>query len=153
MFQINENLNGVENPFGEIIPDGQYKCIISLADQKPSKAGNMMAVLTFEVVEGEFKGRKINKYLNINHPEPKTKNIANHELKTICDAIGKNNPYPRNGDEMKFIPMFCDISSEKSTNNGKEYTNNIIKGYKNINSTIETKPAKTWEQKSDDIPF
>lgn len=47
-------------PEFEILPVGEYTCIISEAKEQDAKSGSgTMIVFTIQVVEGEYSGRKI----------------------------------------------------------------------------------------------
>ena len=61
MATINFNANEVEPSVGyEAIPAGKYQAVIVESDMKPNKAGTGEYLqLEFEVIEGEFKGRKL----------------------------------------------------------------------------------------------
>lgn len=71
------------------IPAGTYLAIITDSDIVPLKSGaGERLKLTFEVMDGSFKGRKIWDSLNINHPNPQAMQIAQSGLSAICHATG-----------------------------------------------------------------
>lgn len=72
------------------IPTGDYTAQIIDSDLKPTRAntGHYLE-LTFEVTEGEFKGRRVWARLNLDNPNPKAVEIAQRDLSAICHAIGK----------------------------------------------------------------
>ncbi len=65
----NFNANNVE-PQTEFdaIPAGKYLAVITSSEMKPTKSGNGAYLeLTFDVIEGEFKGRKLWARLNLDN--------------------------------------------------------------------------------------
>ena len=72
------------------IPTGDYTAQIIDSDLKPTRAntGHYLE-LTFEVTDGEFKGRRVWARLNLDNPNPKAVEIAQRDLSAICHAIGK----------------------------------------------------------------
>jgi hypothetical protein len=73
----------------DIMPACEYPMIISADEMKPTKAGNgSYLALTLEIIDGTFKGRKIWANLNLDNPNATAVEIAQRELKSICDAVG-----------------------------------------------------------------
>lgn len=70
------------------IPKGTYLAHIIESDLQPLKSGNGEALkLVFEVLDGEYKGRKVIERLNIVHANAQTQNIAQSQLSALCHAI------------------------------------------------------------------
>lgn len=74
----------------KLIPDGLYNvCVKNFEDRESNKSVNKNAIytkITFEIVEGEFKNRKLWKNLNLINPNNKAVQIAYKDLKNILDA-------------------------------------------------------------------
>lgn len=85
------------------IPNGEYVGRLKENERVPTKAnlekneGNKVAIkngqhrykLTWEITQGEYKGRLIFGGLNLEHDDEKTVERAYDELATIYDAYGK----------------------------------------------------------------
>lgn len=76
----------------EALPAGEYKVVISGEEihepKDPGKANCLK--LTYEVIEGESRGRLISQYLNIWHANELPRKIAQETLKKIAKATGKD---------------------------------------------------------------
>ncbi len=75
------------------LPAGIYNVVCMDAQWKATKAGTgKMLVLTFEVVDGPKKERKVITRLNLENPNATAVQIAQSELSSICRAIGVLKP-------------------------------------------------------------
>ncbi|MFB3892010.1 MAG: DUF669 domain-containing protein [Phycisphaerae bacterium] len=110
----------------EPIPAGKYIAAITASEMKPTKsgAGNYLE-LTFQVIEGQFKGRILWARLNLDNPNPTTVKIARAELSAICRAVGVMTP--RDSVELHNLPLQISVRLKKRGDTG-ELTNEI-KGY------------------------
>lgn len=71
------------------IPAGWYVAQVTDSGVNPSKSGNgMRMTLTFDILDGEFKGRKIFAGLNVQHANPETERISQEQLSTLCHSVG-----------------------------------------------------------------
>ena len=72
------NANNVEPADSfDPIPAGEYLCVITASDEKPTKSGNGTYLeLEFEVIDGPHKGRKLWDRLNLNNPSEMAVKIA-----------------------------------------------------------------------------
>ena len=98
------------------IPKGDYICKVTKSDYKENskKNGHLLAVV-FEVQNKEHKGAKIFVNLNLDNPNDTAVEIANNELATICDAIGKASI--KDTDELMGKLMICSVSIDKDDRN------------------------------------
>lgn len=110
----------------EPIPAGKYVAAISASELKPTKsgAGNYLE-LSFQVLEGQYKGRVLWARLNLDNPNPTTVKIARAELSAICRAIGVMTP--RDSQDLHNLPLEINVRVKKRADTG-ELTNEI-KGY------------------------
>ena len=70
------------------IPKGTYLAHVIESDLQPLKSGNGEALkLVFEVIDGDYKGRKVIERLNIVHTNAQAQNIAQSQLSALCHAI------------------------------------------------------------------
>jgi hypothetical protein len=87
------NFNTDEVKYSEFgLPVGKHKVMITAEEFKnnPEKPENPnMLVVTFQAVEGDFKGKTQIAYYNVNHSTPTTRAIARESVKLISDATGK----------------------------------------------------------------
>ena len=110
------------------IPAGEYLAQIVDSDMKPTKKNDgQYAELTFEVMEGEFKGRRVWARLNLDNPSVKAVEIAQRDLSAICRAVGKLQI--RDTQELHYKPMVIrvDVSRREGYPDSNE-----IKAYKAV---------------------
>ena len=89
MAEINFDASAVEpsQPSGPI-PAGSYLAQIIESDVKLLKSGNGTGVaLTFQVLDGEFKGRRVWTNINVQHNNPEAQRIGQQQLSTLCRAL------------------------------------------------------------------
>ena len=70
------------------IPAGTYLAHVTESDLKPLKSGNGMGLsLTFQILDGEHKNRKIWMNLNVQHSNPTAQQIGQSQLSALCHAV------------------------------------------------------------------
>ncbi len=110
----------------EPIPAGKYLVVITGSEMKPTKSGKGSYLeLTFQVIDGEYKGRQLWARLNLDNTNPLTVQIARAELSAICRAVGVLQP--KDSVELHNLPLQVTVKCKKRDDNG-EITNEI-KGY------------------------
>jgi len=126
MATINFNANEVEPSVGfEAIPAGKYQAVIVDSDMKPNKAGTGEYLqLEFEIIEGEFKNRKVWTRLNLNNPNPDAVRMARADLSAICHAV--NVIQPGDSVELHNLPLTITVKCRKTPDGDIV---NEIKGY------------------------
>lgn len=73
----------------EAIPAGTYLAAISESEIVTTKSGTgQMLRLTWDVMDGPMKGRKVFDRLNIANQNPKAEEIGQRQLSTLCHAVG-----------------------------------------------------------------
>jgi hypothetical protein len=108
------------------IPAGKYLACITESAMKETKSGNGSYLeLTFQVLEGEYKGRLLWARLNLNNPNATAVKIARSELSAICHAVGVMQP--KDSVELHNLPMVITVKLKKRDDTD-ELTNEI-KGY------------------------
>ena len=118
--------------------NGDYLCIISTSEMKPTKAGDGAYLeLGLEVIEGPFQGRKLWDRLNLNNPNETAVKIAKGTLSAICRAVGVLKP--TDSCELHDIPLVVKVSCRKRDDTD-EMTNDV-KGYKKRDAVMSTPPA------------
>ena len=120
------NANQVEPATAfEALPAGKYVAVITASQMQTTKSGKgAFLELTFEVVEGEFKGRKVWGRLNLDNPSALAVKIARAELSALCRAVGVMTP--RDSAELHNIPLV--VMVRQKTAPGGEVRNEV-KGY------------------------
>ncbi len=111
----------------EAIPAGKYQGIlIDCSDKTPSKNGSGFYLkMTFEIISGEFKGRKVFQNYNLWHSKAETQEIARRQIKAMKIAVGL--PDAVNPQELFNLPMTMKVKM-KPAHDGYE-TSNEISGF------------------------
>lgn len=126
------NLNGfdantvepVETNF-EPIPAGKYLAVIRDSQEKTSKKGHTYLSLEFEVLDGQYRGRKLWVNLNLSHPEVEVVKYARAELAEICKAVGVLKP--SDSVQLHNLPLVITVKVTSRKDTGE--LQNRIKGY------------------------
>ncbi len=107
----------------EPIPAGKYLAVITDNEMKPTKAGTGNHLqLTFELLEGEYMGRKLWARLNLFNSNETTEKIAQAELSAICRAVGVL--APNDSVELHNLPLVIHVKCKKRPDTG-EITNEV----------------------------
>ena len=110
----------------EAVPAGKYNALITESEFKQTKSGNgHFLELTFEIIEGEFKGRKVWARLNLDNPNQQAVQIARGELSAICRAV--NVMQPKDSVELHNLPLEISVKCKKRDDSDE--LSNEIKGY------------------------
>lgn len=123
---INFNANEVEpsNSF-DVIPAGKYQAVITDSEFKNNRAGTGAYLqLEFEIIEGNYKNRKLWSRLNLDNPNSEAVRIARADLAAICHAV--NVMQPRDTIELHNLPLTIIVKCRKNQN---DEIVNEIKGY------------------------
>lgn len=98
----------------EIMPKGEYTLKATAAEEKETsaKTGTYIAA-EFEVVKGEFTGRKVWQNFNVNNPNDKAEKIGREQIAGWARACGK--PNAQDTDELLERPFQCKLGIEKGT--------------------------------------
>lgn len=120
------NADDVEPRSGfDPLPAGKYKAVITESEEKQTKAGTGSYMqFTFEVIDGDHKGRKLWARLNLNNPSDVAVGIARSELSAICRAV--NVRQLRDTQQLHDLPMLIKVTAKKD---GDGEVRNEIKGY------------------------
>ena len=127
MAKIGFNANNVEpsTPM-DVLPAGKYLCIAIASELKPTKngAGEYLQI-TFEVLDGQCKGRKIFERLNIRNSNKTAEDIAQRALSALCHAVGVIEL--DDSEQLHNIPVTLDVAIEPAK--GEYSASNKVKGY------------------------
>jgi hypothetical protein len=107
------------------LPEGQYVVMATASEMKPTKRGDGAYLqITFEVIDGAQKGRKLWARLNLKNANQTAMDIAQRELAAICRAV--NVIKPNDSAELHNKPLLITVGVEIDDRNRE---NNVIKKY------------------------
>jgi len=117
------NLDGFDatnvEPQGDFepLPAGKYLVIMTDSQMKETKSGTGHYLeLTFQVVDGQYKGRLLWSRLNLDNPNPTAVKIAQGELSSICRAVGVMRP--KDSVELHNLPLQVSVKCKKRQDTG-----------------------------------
>lgn len=119
------------------LPEGQYVAIATASEMKPTKSGTGEYLqVTFEVLDGPQKGRKLWARMNLKNPNQTAVDIANRELGALCKAVGVLRP--RDSSELHNKPILLTVGVEIDD---KKRESNVIKKYSPIAGQAPQAPS------------
>lgn len=121
------------DPIGsfEPLPNGEYMVCITASDMKSTKSGGGQYLeLELEVIDGNFKGRKVWDRLNLMNQNSKTVEIAQRQLSALCHAAGIMNV--TDSSQLHGIPVIATFKY-KEASDGWDATNDV-RGYKSASA-------------------
>lgn len=117
------------------IPAGKYRCAMVKSEWKDTKKKDGQYLeCTFEVLAGEFKGKKLWARLNLKNKSPDAVRISQGELSAICHATGILKP--KDSHELHNVPLIIAVKVKKRTDNGEN--TNEIDGYESTEKASPT---------------
>lgn len=136
MVQLNFDANQVEPDAGmDVVPAGWYNVAVDETEMKPTKSGDGAYLkFRFNILDGQYHGRKLFINLNLRNPNPQTVEIAQRQLSAICHATGVLNL--QDTQQLYGIPMKVKVSVRKDPTGAYEDQNDI-KSFKNINEQVD----------------
>ena len=146
MVQIEFNADDYE-PMGTFdpIPVGEYLVIISASEIKETQSGDGKYLqLVYDVVDGEYHGRKLFDRLNLINKNETAQKIAQQALSAICRAVGVMSPKDTN--ELHDKPFIVKVGIRPATENYQ--ATNQIKGYKTKDGEILSSEKKPEQKKT-----
>jgi len=124
MASLNFDATTIDTTTHDPIPAGTYEALITDSEIRATRAGNGKGInLTFEILSGPSKGRKVWTWINFQHPKAEAQRIGQEELARICKAVGVG----RLDDTVQLhnLPMMITVGIDKD-----DATRNVIKGYR-----------------------
>lgn len=93
----------------EPIPKGKYPVIVESSEMLPFKnAEGSKLALKLQIIDGEYKGRKLFDNLNLEHSNKQTVEIAQRQLSALCHATGVMKPV--DSAELHDIPVMAVVT-------------------------------------------
>lgn len=130
MADLNFNANDVDPSSGVgPIPAGRYELQAIEADVKPANSGRGEVLsLTYEVIGGEYNGRKIWERMNIAHESPVAQKIGQEQLSALCHATGELQI--SDTEQLLWKPFQADLKTETyPKSDGSTGERNAVKKY------------------------
>ena len=120
------------------IPAGKYIAVITESEMKLTKAGGGKYLqLTFQIIDGEYKGRLAWVRLNLENKSEMTVRIARAELSAICRACGVMQP--KDSIELHGVPLEITVGLKRRDDTGE--LGNVVKAYARKGSGAASRPA------------
>lgn len=130
----------------EIMPKGEYTLKATDAELKSTKKGDGKYLsVTFEIVKGQYTGRKVWQNFNVVNPNEKAEQIGREQVAGWARAAGK--PNARDSDDLLERSFNCNLDIEKGT--GGYSDKNIIKSFltgESKSTPAPNKPANKFEE-------
>ena len=106
------------------VKPGTYEAVIADTEVRPTRNGNGKGInVTFEILSGDAKGRKVWAWINFQHPNQEAQRIGQEELARICKAVGIGRL--EDTAQLHNLPMMITVGIDK-----EDKTRNVIKNYK-----------------------
>jgi hypothetical protein len=134
MATINFNVSEVA-PAQEFqpLPEGKYEAVITDSDVRATRAGNGSYIqLEFEIVSGEYRGRRLWGRYNIENPNPDAVRIGRSQFAAVCRAV--NIPAPRDTSELHNLSLILSVKCQKQRDS--DDLENVIKGYESKTAAV-----------------
>jgi hypothetical protein len=131
MTELNFDANSIEPATGrfELLPVDDYLAVISesaMADNKKTQGKHLS--LTWTVIEGDYKDRKVFSNLNLDNENAQTVEIAQRELSAICRATGVL--HPKDSSELHDKPVVISVGIRKGSNGYED--SNVIRKFSRV---------------------
>jgi hypothetical protein len=121
------------------VPAGTYLAQVIESDIKDLASGNGKGLkLTFEIIDGQYKGRRIWENLNIQHTNEDSQRIAQSQLSALCHAIGVIKLRDTAALHMKPVNIKVTVREAE----GKYQASNNVKGYESAGPVALTQAAE-----------
>lgn len=148
-FDLNEYESSGTRDYSPI-PKGEYTIKCTDAETKTTRSGGEMIAATFEVVGGEYDGRKVWNNYNIHNDSEKAQKIGREQVASWARACGK--PNASSFDELLERKFIASIDIEKGKD-GYADKNRIV-GYVMQGSAPapKAKPQADLLNMEDDVP-
>jgi hypothetical protein len=120
------------------VPAGTYLAHITESDVQPLKSGKGTGLkLTFEIIDGPHKGRRIWDNLNIQHEIEETQRIAQSQLSSLCHAVNVIKLQDTAALHLKPVTIKVVVREAQ----GQYQASNNIKGYESAGGVRPSAPA------------
>ena len=123
------------------IPQDHYLATCIKSEEKVAKSGDgMYYELEFEIVDGQYKGRRVWDRINHKHKNRTAENLGRSKLSQLCVATGVSSP--RDTIELHNIPIVIDVRLVERQDKPGEMSNEIKRYYhRNQDPRRQQQPA------------
>jgi len=127
----------------DALPAGWYNVMMDESDVKPTSKSTpdnpqFMLACRFNILDGQYAGRKVFTRLNIRNSNPQAVEIAYKDLSAICHAVGMVG-LVQDSTMLHGKPLKIKVKLRAAT--GEYEASNEISAYKNINEQVGGAPA------------
>ena len=101
----------------DVLPAGEYEIVIVNSAVQDTKSGDGKYLkLELQIINGQFKNRKLFDNLNLWNRSDQAQTIARGQMSSICRALGILTP--KDSSELHMKPLRCKIKIERSEEYG-----------------------------------
>ena len=123
MATISFNAAEVQPSSFDALPAGTYEAVITATEIKPTRSANGTGInITFEILSGGAKGRKVWEWINYQHPNQEAQRIGQQTLATICKVLGI--AQLNETEQLHNVPLMITVGFDRN-----DATRNVIRGY------------------------
>lgn len=116
-----------------VLPAGTYLAHVTESDIRPLASGNGEGLkLTLEIIDGQYKGRRVWDNMNIQHTSETTQRIAQAQLSALCHAV--NVIKLEDTSALHYKPVRIKVTVREAQGNYQESNN--IKGYESASGAM-----------------
>jgi hypothetical protein len=130
----------------DLLPKGMYRCMVTKLEEKTSQAGGAYISAQFDVIEGDFKGRKVFHNFTTKNANPTAVAIGKSDLAKFIEACGYEGEVR---DEKHFYSicmdqvLWLDVGTRKDKQTGEDRQQ--VKDF-------VTDKTRSAEPAADDVP-
>lgn len=140
MASFDYDFNEVPESEYSALPEGDYVVVMTASDKKLNKEGTSHYLETvYEVIDGDYKGRKVWERYNLWHAKPNVANIARRDIKKLAQCAGFT-VQPNDSNELHNIPLILRLTVFLDTYNGKQEEKNKIADYFPASAGVQKAP-------------
>lgn len=122
----------------DLIPKGKYKMAITKSDYKAVKSGKGFGLnLEIDILDGQYKGRKLFEWLNIEHQNEEAQQIGQGKLSAICRAV--NILDLRDPSQLHDLPFIGAVGIKTDKKSGDE--RNVINSFEALSGKVAKVPV------------
>lgn len=140
MASFDYDFNEVPESEFSALPEGDYVVVITASEKKLNKEGTSHYLETvFEVIDGDYKGRKIWERYNLWHSKPTVANISRRDVKKISQCCGFT-VQPNDSAELHNIPLILRLTVYLDDYQGKKEEKNKVSDYLPASAGVQKQP-------------
>lgn len=140
MAQLDESLDVANMDLGgfDLLPKGWYLAQVIESEMAPTKTGGRMVKATFEVLDGEARGRKVWANYTWTNSNPEAQRIGRQQLGRLASCVGVE--ALGDTEELHFRPLMIKVGVREGT--GEYRDQNVISDCKPHEGVAPVQPAR-----------